>query len=267
MSCFTSISILRSGPLSMSSMALNDQHFETIHEQPQNELLRLMTSQNELLRQQNEHLRTQHEILTMTATKGGHIEMRCMRLNIMPHEVVRHLMSILQTFDENGDPHWPLRSMRDVILDYYRTLSSRHAGMSHEEKCHLVRFMVFEACKRRYAEIEGNGPEVTKLMYIVRIAEIIEQSEEWLPLLSTLFRPERRCHPEMLRQGYRMCESMRGIIRGSPEAILEMSSAVSETADETVNEIRALPAEFIEQRAVDLAEAQAMVDEATQPMR
>ena len=130
-------------------------------------------------------------------------------------------MSILQTYDEHGDPYWPVRSMRDVTLDYYRTLSSRHAGVSHGEKCHLVRFMVFEACKRRYAEVEGNGPEVTKLKYIVRVAELIEQgADPWLPLLSTLFRPERRCHPQMLSQGYRMCESIRYIIMGSPEAIL-----------------------------------------------
>ena len=42
--------------------------------------------------------------------RNRHMEMRLMKENMKPHELVRQLMRILHDFDVEGDGSWPLRS-------------------------------------------------------------------------------------------------------------------------------------------------------------
>ena len=66
-----------------------------------------------------------------------------MHENMKPHEVVRQICDVFSSFQPDGDGSWPLRTIRDFVLDYNRALSTRYTGMSATE-----RSMLFEAAKR-----------------------------------------------------------------------------------------------------------------------
>ena len=46
----------------------------------------------------------------------GHAERRHMSNNILPHETIRQIQIILDSFTIWGDCTWPLRSLRDWLL-------------------------------------------------------------------------------------------------------------------------------------------------------
>ena len=66
-----------------------------------------------------------------------------MHENMKPHEVVRQICDVFSSFQPDGDGSWPLRTIRDFVLDYNRALSTRYTGMSATE-----RSMLFEAAKK-----------------------------------------------------------------------------------------------------------------------
>ena len=80
--------------------------------------------------------------------------------NMLPHEGVRLLLSLLAAFIVSGDIYWPLRRIRDVALAYMRALSSRYGGMSSVEKGHLCRLIVYEAFKRRLYDVEDKPEDL-----------------------------------------------------------------------------------------------------------
>ena len=77
--------------------------------------------------------------------KLSHIESRSMNMNFKPHEVVRQIQQVHDGFNPKSDGSWPLRSMRDIMLDYMRVLKRTYPELSMVECTHLVRLMMFEA--------------------------------------------------------------------------------------------------------------------------
>ena len=71
-----------------------------------------------------------------------------MHENMKPHELVRQICLVFSDFDPEGDSSWPLRQIRDFVLDYNRALSTRYHGMSEIERSMLCKLMVFEAATR-----------------------------------------------------------------------------------------------------------------------
>ena len=61
------------------------------------------------------------------AIKSGHIEKRLMFHNVKPSEIIRQLEMVWDQFMPNGDPTWPLRTVRQLELDYVRTLSQKYS--------------------------------------------------------------------------------------------------------------------------------------------
>ena len=43
--------------------------------------------------------------------------------NMKPHELMRQICEVLHSFDPKGDPIWPLRQIRNFVLDYNRAMS------------------------------------------------------------------------------------------------------------------------------------------------
>ena len=102
------------------------------------------------------------ETMLRTETRQAYVERRLMDENMLPHEGVRILLSLLAAFIVSGDIYWPLRRIRDVCLAYMRALSSRYGHMKGEGKGHLCRLMVFEAFKRRLYEVEHKPEELER---------------------------------------------------------------------------------------------------------
>ena len=87
----------------------------------------------------------------------AHAEKRHMSNNILPHETIRQIMSILHSFDAWGDVTWPMRSMRDQLLIYTRSLSIRYPRMEIDEKFRLAKQVVYEAFKRHVESTNAAG--------------------------------------------------------------------------------------------------------------
>ena len=102
-----------------------------------------------------ELLSTQNEMVSALSSKSSHTEMRAVRDNMRPHEAVRLLTTILSTYDEAGVAYWPLRQMRDMMLDYFRTLRLNtlmpHLGEVNSEVANEIRELTNEF-REQYAE-------------------------------------------------------------------------------------------------------------------
>ena len=99
------------------------------------------------------------EVMNMQASQLNHVERRMMRENCKPHEAIRQLVEVFATYQVSGDPSWPLRQIKEVLLDVMRAMSSRYLSMPDIEKPMVCQLILFEACKRYLYEIEDNeGP-------------------------------------------------------------------------------------------------------------
>ena len=67
----------------------------------------------------------------------AYIEFRAMSENMKPFELVRQLIETLDSYDPQGDATWPMRTIRDFMLDYMRALSMRYKAMQGTEKIQL----------------------------------------------------------------------------------------------------------------------------------
>ena len=79
------------------------------------------------------------------ASKLSHIEARTMGKNYKPHELIRQFQLVHANFNPESDGSWPLRSIRDMALEYMRVLKRTYGEMSMVEMTQLVRLLMFEA--------------------------------------------------------------------------------------------------------------------------
>ena len=73
-----------------------------------------MTNVGEL----SSEFRSMKEVLLRSETKVAFNERRLMSDNIKPHEAARQVWIVFDEFDVSGDPYWPLRHIRDTVLDF-----------------------------------------------------------------------------------------------------------------------------------------------------
>ena len=95
---------------------------------------------------------------------SAHAEVRHMYNNILPHETIRQIMSILDGYDVAGDVTWVMRSLRDQLLIYIRSLSIRYPHMQADEKIRLARAVTYEALRRHVQPLNAAGERKYELM-------------------------------------------------------------------------------------------------------
>ena len=88
---------------------------------------------------------------------SAHAEVRHMYNNILPHETIRQILSILDGYDVAGDVTWVMRSLRDQLLIYIRSLSIRYPRMQTDEKIRLARAVTYEALRRHVQPLTAAG--------------------------------------------------------------------------------------------------------------
>ena len=135
----------------------------------------------------------------------GFIERRAMNDNIKPHEAVRQLMQVLDDFQVSGDVTWPLRSIRDISLDYLRAISMRYPNMSENEKNYLARLTFFEVVKRTVRSLQGNERGLQTQAMTVALCEGIERAEQSCTR-ARLF-PEGALSNDTVEMGYEKSEA------------------------------------------------------------
>ena len=113
------------------------------------------------------------EALLRAETKLAFNERRLMSDNMKPHEAVRQVCALSDEYAVSGDADWPLRQIRDHLLDFSRALCMRYKGMSGTEKAHLCRLIVFEAAKRHVEELEAADRQ--EYHFVIKICEQIER--------------------------------------------------------------------------------------------
>ena len=122
------------------------------------------------------------------AWRLAYIERRIMRECLKPSELVRQIQEVFTDFDERGDKTWPLRTIRDHVVDYMRALSASNRDMSYEEVVMLSRFMLFEAAKRHEWHMSASdGALRSKYKLIIELCEAIEQGEQGICADAKLF--------------------------------------------------------------------------------
>ena len=106
------------------------------------------------------------------------LEYRHMMGNLKPHEAVRRLHEMFDTFKPSGDPAWPMRTLRDVMNDLNRTYSLRYHAMSELERITVVKLVLYEACRRYVQAHENNQETIAKYDLIVNLCRAYEQQEQ-----------------------------------------------------------------------------------------
>ena len=76
------------------------------------------------------------------------LEQRSIVESVRPVDIVNKIQQTFSTFEVKKDAHWPLRKIREYVLDYMRCLSTRHPYMYVEEKHMLSKLVLFEAARR-----------------------------------------------------------------------------------------------------------------------
>ena len=96
--------------------------------------------------------------------------------NFDPHEGIRVMMCALADYNVGGDVTWPLRTIRHIVLFYFRTLSMTYPRMEATAKCHVCRLLVHEACKRHVSgDLERY--EAHKFEFVVKVVEMTERED------------------------------------------------------------------------------------------
>ena len=196
-------------------------------------------------------------------TKVSYLEKRTMNDNMKPHEAMRQLMQILSDFDMNGDPQWPLRSMRDVCLDYMRALSARYGNMEPEVRAALVRLVVFEACKRHIWSLHTDTEGLRKYEAIWAFCNEIEMNESGICCEGRFFTSELRTSE--IEKGYVACSAYRFLAeRGDPVSKFEMQTILLENEPQVRARTSAIQAELLrvadEQREHEEAQMRERMD-------
>ena len=158
----------------------------------------------ELQQQVAAELESMNETIRRTLTKETINERRLMSDNIKPHELIRMIMIVLDEFEPSGDVYWPLRQIRDHVLDYLRAVSVRYPNMSGLEKAHLCRLITYEAARRQLEGLEGKQLELEKLHFVVKVMGMVERGENRNCDSARLFTSVgAEVSTETLRRGYR----------------------------------------------------------------
>ena len=165
--------------------------------------------------------------------------------NLVPHEGIRVICSALADYNVSGDVTWPLGTIRDVVLFYFRVLSVTYPRMDATEKCHLCRLLVHEACKR-YVSGDLERYEAHKFEFVVKVAEMTEREDTDNDAICAMFLPEGTMSISKLRRGYHEHYSFVWLrVHGTIESQMELQTFLRLTTTEIQTQITSLEKEFL----------------------
>ena len=156
------------------------------------------------------------------------IERRAMNDNMKPHELVRQLIETINSYEPKGDCTWPMRTVRDFMLDYMRALGMRYSAMRGDEKVQLCRVCLWEACKRLSHGIEGDDERRATYDLVVTLCQETELYEQSCCEKTLLFIPEDLINaaPGL---DYERCKAWAWLrAEGTIEGLCEMKSIIVE---------------------------------------
>ena len=183
--------------------------------------------------------------------------------NFDPHEGIRVMMMMLAEYKVGGDETWPLRTIRYVVLFYFRVLSVTYPRMDATEKCHLCRLLVHEACKRHVSGVLERY-EAHKFEFVVKVVEMIERDDTDNDAICAMFLPEGTMSISKLRRGYHEQYSFVWLrVHGNIEAQMELQTFLRLTTTEMQTKITNLKKEFLqthENEEESQEESQAVVE-------
>ena len=166
--------------------------------------------------------------------------------NFDPHEGIRVMLSALADYTVSGDVTWPLRTIRYVVLFYFRVLSVTYPRMDATEKCHLCRLLVHEACKRHVSGVLERY-EAHKFEFVVKVAEMTERDDIDNHAICAMFLPEGTMSISKLRRGYHEHYSFVWLrVHGNIEAQMELQTFLRLTTTEMQTKITNLKKEFLQ---------------------
>ena len=141
------------------------------------------------------------EIMKSILKVLGHSERRHMSDNLMPHELIRQILTVLDSFKIWGDCTWPLRQMRDWLLTYIRSLRLRYPRMEIDEITRLAKQVVYEAFKRHVESTNRAG--LRRFTWLVTQCELIEGDDTPDYFIGcSLFLPQGSITVEGLKAGW-----------------------------------------------------------------
>ena len=172
-------------------------------------------------------------------------ERRHMSDNLVPREGIRVICSALDDYNVSGDVTWPLRTIRYVVLFYFRVLSVTYPRMDATEKCHLCRLLVHEACKRHVSGVIDRN-EVHKFEFVLKVAEMTERDDISNHAICAMFLPEGTMSISKLRRGYHEHYSFVWLrVHGTIESQMELQTYLRLTTTEIQTQITSLKKEFL----------------------
>ena len=166
--------------------------------------------------------------------------------NFDPHEGIRVMMCALADYNVGGDVTWPLRTIRHIVLFYFRTLSVTYPRMEAAAKCHICRLLVHEACKR-YVSGDLESYEAHKFEFVVKVAEMTEREDTDNDAICAMFLPEGTMTISKLRRGYHEHYSFVWLrVHGNIEAQMELQTFLRLTTTEMQTTVTHLKKEFLQ---------------------
>ena len=166
--------------------------------------------------------------------------------NFDPHEGIRVMMCALADYNVGGDVTWPLRTIRHIVLFYFRTLSMTYPRMEAISKCHICRLLVHEACKR-YVSGDLERYEAHKFEFVVKVAEMTERDDTDNDAICAMFLPEGTMSISKLRRGYHENYSFIWLrVHGNIEAQMELQTFLSLTTHQMQIKIENVRKEFLQ---------------------
>ena len=164
--------------------------------------------------------------------------------NLVPHEGIKTILSVFAEYNVSGDVTWPLRTIRYVVLFYFRVLSVTYPRMDATEKCHLCRLLVHEACKRHVSGVLDRN-EVHKFEFVLKVGDMTERNDINNHADCAMFLPEGTMSISKLRRGYHENYSFLWLrTNGTIEYQMELQSYLRLTTTEIQTQITTLKKEF-----------------------
>ena len=165
--------------------------------------------------------------------KLGILEHRTMNSNLKPHEAVRMYVQKFEDWNPEAYCLWIMRSIRDVSLDYMRSLSSRYGAMRDCETHQLVKFMLYEAAMRYTYEDSPEGEKRRSKYHLInQICHGIELHEQGICADIKFFKKDE-LDPERVSGGYDRSKAYAWLrVSASVEAKYELQSVMTENHEQ-----------------------------------
>ena len=152
-----------------------------------------------------------------------------MKDNLKPHEYIRKVMEVFQTFEHEGDLTWPLRQIRELSVTYMRAVMMRYKNVTDVEAHELTKLFLFEAAKRHEYDLD----EDMRFKYdlLVELSSKIEDTEDGICSSLRLFDKGSLTRPK-LAEDYEGNESYQWLkLKGTFEGTMEIMTVLRENSE------------------------------------